>query len=133
MSGWWVRLFACFTIALCLGCSDTPDLPELAPPAQGLDALREIYEYIQDSKLPLPKKPADFDEYLDSLPGAYDRIKNGEITVAWGFGLSKAPAAAKQVLAYETKAATEGGSVLLRDGTVKQMTAAEFNAAPKAK
>jgi hypothetical protein len=37
------------------------------------------------------------------------------------------------VVAYEKKVPTEGGHVLLQDGTVKQMTAAEFQSAPKAK
>jgi hypothetical protein len=36
------------------------------------------------------------------------------------------------VVAYEKKAETEDGWVLLQDGSVKRMTAAELQAAPKA-
>ena len=91
------------------------------------------YRYIEYSKLPLPRKPEDFSDYVDSMPTACERIKQGDYVVAWGVGRSTAPGAADQILVYEKKAPTDGGAVLLRDGTVKQMTAAEFNAAAKAK
>jgi len=93
----------------------------------------EVYKYIDYSKLPLPKSPADFNQYQDSMLNAFERINKGDYVVVWGVGLSKSPAAANQILVYESKAPTEGGAVLLRDGTVKQMTAAEFGAAPKGK
>ena len=93
----------------------------------------DVYKYIEYSKLPLPRKPEDFNDFIDSMPNALERIKQGEYVVALGIGRSTAPGGAQQVLVYEKKAPTEGGAVLLRDGTVKQMTAAEFNAAPKAK
>jgi hypothetical protein len=38
-----------------------------------------------------------------------------------------------EVIAYEKVAPTDGGYVLLTTGEVKEMTAAEFQAAPKAK
>jgi hypothetical protein len=88
-----------------------------------------VYRYIEYSKLPLPRKPEDFSDYVDSMPIAFERIKQGDYVVAWGVGRSTAPGAAEQILVYEKKAPTEGGAVLLRDGTVKQTTAAEFNAA----
>jgi hypothetical protein len=92
-----------------------------------------MYRYIEYSKLPLPRKPEDFNDYVDSMPTALERIKQGEYVVAWGVGLSSAPGAGNQILAYEKKSPAEGGVVLLRDGTVKKLTAAEFAAAPKAK
>jgi prepilin-type processing-associated H-X9-DG protein len=36
------------------------------------------------------------------------------------------------ILAHEANAQTNGGIVLMADGSVRQMTAAEFQAAPKA-
>ena len=92
-----------------------------------------VYKYIEYSKLPLPRKPEDFSDFIDSMPTAFQRVKEGEYVVVWGVGRSAVPGTSGQVLAYEKKVPTEGGAVLLRDGTVKQMTAAEFNAAPKAK
>ena len=116
-----------------LGCAREP-LPPPAPSAEeGLKELSRVYEYIEYSKLPLPKKPEDFRDYWDSLQAAFDRIQQGELVVAYGVGRSTAPGAASQILVYEKNAPTAGGAVLLRDGTVKQLTAAEFAAAPKAK
>jgi hypothetical protein len=122
-----------FALLILLGCEGTPKPP---PPPSAEDGLKElvgIYKYIEYSKLPIPSKPDDFNDYIDTMPNGLARIKQGDYVVAWGVGRSAAPGAANQILVYEKKAATEGGAVLLRDGTVKQMTAAEFAAAPKAK
>jgi hypothetical protein len=59
-------------------------------------------------------------------------LRSGEIGCVWGTILSTAANASSAVLAYEKKAATEGGWVLMQDGKVKRMTASEFQAAPKA-
>jgi len=115
------------------GCARAPQPP---PPPSGEDGLKEmvgVYKYIEYSKLPLPRKPEDFNDYVDSMPIAFYRVKDGEYVVAWGVGRSASAGAGEQVLVYEKKTPTEGGAVLLRDGTVKQMTAAEFSAAPRAK
>jgi len=109
-------------------------MPPPAPSAEeGIQELVNVYRYIEYSKLPLPRKPEDFSDHWDSMPTAFDRIKQGDFIVAWGVGRSTAAGVGSQILVYEKKAPTEGGAVLLRDGTVKQMTAGEFNAAPKAK
>ena len=42
------------------------------------------------------------------------------------------PGLLKEIVAHEKNAPAEGGYVLLQDGSVKTMTAAEFAAAPKA-
>jgi hypothetical protein len=120
-------------LLLLAGCAGEPPPPPPPSAEEGLKELVEVYRYIDYSKVPLPRKADDFGDYWDSLPSAYDRIKQGEFVVIWGVGRSTAPGAANQVLAYEKKAPTDGGAVLLRDGTIKQMTAAEFAAAPKAK
>ena len=120
-------------IALCGGCAGEPPPPPPPPMEEGLKELAKVYQYIEYSKLPLPQKSEDFRDYWDSLQAAFDRVQQGELVVAYGVGRSTAPGAAGQILVYEKKTPTEGGTVLLRDGTVKQMTVAEFNAAPKAK
>jgi hypothetical protein len=106
------------------------------PPPSAEEALKElvgVYKYIEYSKLPLPRKPEDFSDYWDSMPTAFERIKQGEFIVAWGIGRSTAAGAGQQILVYEKNAATAGGGVLLRDGTVKTMTPAEFSATAIAK
>ena len=40
--------------------------------------------------------------------------------------------AAKRILAFETRAAKEGGWVMFQDGTIREVTAEEFAAAAKA-
>jgi hypothetical protein len=114
-------------------CASEPKPPPPPSAEEGLKEMVGVYRYIEYSRLPLPRKPEDFTDFWDSMPSAFERIKAGEFVVAWGVGRSTAPGAAEQILIYEKKAPADGGAVLLRDGTVKQMTAAEFNAAPKAK
>jgi uncharacterized protein (DUF2236 family) len=100
---------------------------------EGLKELVGVYRYIEYSKLSVPRKPEDFSDYWDSMPTAFERIKQGDYVVAWGVARSTAAGLANQILVYEKNAPTAGGAVLLRDGTVKQMTASEFAASPKAK
>jgi hypothetical protein len=114
-------------------CQSEPPPPPPPSAEQGLKEMVEVYRYLEYSKLPPPKKADDFNDYVDTMPTALERIKQGEFVVAWGLGRAAAAPAGKQVLAYEKKAPAEGGAVLLRDGTVQQMTAAEFAAAPKAR
>jgi hypothetical protein len=123
----------CLVLTVALGCVRAPQLPPAPSGEEGLQEMVGVYKYIEYSKLPLPRKPEDFNDFVDSMPTAFHRLKDGEYIVAWGVGRSSAPGAAGQVLVYEKKTPAEGGAVLLRDGTVKQMTPAEFGAAPKAK
>lgn len=119
--------------AMTLGCggSDTPK-------SVGLDQVRmteltELGDMLKslaaENKKP-PAKLADLAEFEPMIPSASPALRNGEVVYLWGTGyVAKGTA----IVAHEKKAPIEGGSVLLQDGTVKQMTAAEFAAAPKAK
>jgi hypothetical protein len=78
----------------------------------------------------MPANMAQMEAYDPLYPTACVGLVRGEIAYQWGVGLN--PAGKEKVLAYEKKAATDGGAVLMQDGTVKQMTAEEFKAAPKA-
>jgi hypothetical protein len=113
-------------------CNREPPPPPAPSAAEGLKEMVGVYRYIEYSKLPLPRKPQDFADYCDSMPTAFQRITQGEYIVVWGVGRSTVPGAASQILAYEKKAPSAGGAVLLRDGTIKEVTAAEFAAATKA-
>ncbi len=120
-------------LVLWAGCNRETPPPPMPSAEEGLQEIAKVYQYIEYSKLPVPQKAEDFRDYWDSMQGSFDRVQKGEFIVAWGVGRSTAPAAGTQIHVYEKKAPTEGGGVLLRNGTVKQMTAAEFSAAPKAK
>jgi hypothetical protein len=128
------RFLCCLAILILLGaCSSEPPPPTAPSAEEGLKEMARVYQYIEYSKLPLPQKAEDFRDYWDSMQGSFDRVQQGEFVVAFGVGRSTAPLPGVQILVYEKKAPADGGWVLLRNGTVKQMTAAEFATAPKGK
>ena len=77
-------------------------------------------------------RPWDEAVAYDSFEAALAALKSGEVGCAWGAGLKQGPEAAKRVLAFETRAAQDGGWVMFQDGTIRGVTAEEFAAAPKA-
>jgi hypothetical protein len=95
---------------------------------EALRELAEVYKYLVTQKAPPPRKLEDLAEYSGSLEGAMPLIRGGDIVVVWGLGHSSG---SSQVLAHERDAATSGGNVLLRNGTVKHMSADEFRAAKR--
>jgi hypothetical protein len=80
-----------------------------------------------------PSKLADVDRHQAMFSRGYAAVKSGDVVVLWGAVLKGESEVGKDeaVVAYEKNVPTAGGYVLLSAGTVKQMTAAEFNAAPK--
>jgi hypothetical protein len=108
--------------------SNTPAPPPAVETGEALQELAEVYKYLVAQKVPPPRKPEDLAEYSGSLEGAMPLIRSGDIVVVWGAGYSSG---SSQVLAYEKDAATSGGKVLLRNGTVKHMSADEFRAAKR--
>ena len=110
-----------------LGCAGTKATPSTS---QGkLEEVREMLKTLQSDKAKPPAKAADLGAVEPYLPTSAADLRSGEIVYVWGAGLSGGNA----VIAYDKKAPTDGGWVLLQDGTVKQMSAAEFSSAPKAK
>ena len=108
--------------------SNTPVAPPPVDTGEALKELGEVYKYLSAQKLSPPRKVEDLEEYEGTLAGALPKIKAGEIVVAWGLGYSSG---SSQVQAHAKDAPTSGGQVLLRNGTVKYMTASEFQAARK--
>jgi hypothetical protein len=119
-------VFACFVPA----CSNTTTTPTPPPIdlGEGLKELGEVYKYRATHRMPAPAKLDDLTEQEAAIPNAWQPIQEGQIVVVWKVSYS---ANATDVLAYVKDAATVGGKVLLRNGTVKQMTADEFRAAKK--
>ena len=111
-----------------LGCESKPT----ARPPSGKEKMEEIGQMLKtlaNDRQPPPAKPADLPNVEPFLVESANDLRSGEIVYAWGNGITPGGTA---VIAYEKKAANEGGWVLLQDGTVKQMSASEFQAAPKA-
>lgn len=116
--------------AVVIGCSGTTTPGPNAN--QGKLAMEEFSAMLK--QLPLdkrqpPTKMAEFEAVEPMVPSAGLLLKQKAIVYQWGQTLKEGSNA---ILVYEAKAETDGGWVLLQDGTVKKMTADEFKAAPKA-
>lgn len=102
-------------------------------PPTAADNLADLKEMLEELKAERKRPPASVAELrpLEPIhPMAVRQLTLGLTVYAWGVGLDPASPA---VLAYPKDAAEKGGPVLLQNGEVKTMTAAEFAAAPKAK
>jgi hypothetical protein len=122
-------LLLALALPACGGNSSESTAPA-RDPGEGLRELGEVYQYRAAQRQPAPAKIEDLGENQGALDTAWPLVQDGTIVVIWKAGYA---ANSAEVLAYEKTAPTQGGKVLLRNGTVKQMTADEFRAAPKAK
>jgi hypothetical protein len=119
--------------ALATGCGGQPGAEADATPGQR--ALTELAGVLPLLPKP-PTKVGDLAPYRDAAPFAYESVRTGDVVVVWGVAMPGEGDAGKgttDIVAYEKDAPTAGGFVLLHNGTVKKMTAAEFQSAPKAK
>jgi hypothetical protein len=96
-------------------------------------ALKDLAEFLKnlpaDGKKP-PTKMKEFEPLEPMAPVASEALRKDEIVYLWGVGYDSASAS---VAAYEKKTPSEGGYVLLQNGSVKKMTADGFKAAKMAK
>jgi hypothetical protein len=118
------------------GCSRTPADPNAGP--SRADELNEVAGMLRDFSAAFnrgPSRAADLIQYENAYPFGGRALRSGDIVVVSGAtvaGEGEAATAAAAVIAYEKKTPSEGGYVLLQNGTVKEMTAEEFKAAPQA-
>jgi len=122
----------CLLILACLpfffGCGSPTRPTEGGPPASTyLTDIKLLLERFEQDKKRAPARSADFIEYEPSFPGAVRKLSSGDVVYAWGNPLGSGTS----ILAYGKNVGAEGGPVLLADGTVKEMTAAEFASATK--
>lgn len=120
------------------GCG-SPQATEPTAEAQRKQALQEVGEmyrmYVATTKK-APTKVGDLQGTQVAAPAGYNALKNGDIVVKWGTALTDTSEegskdSADEVLAYEKAVPTGGGDVLMKNRTIKTMTADEFKAAPK--
>jgi hypothetical protein len=132
-----VRRAACLLLAVGLvGCSSGKQSDKVDTPTTG-DALLEVASMIRDyasTHNHPPAKVADFAPYEHLYIHGYKAVKSGDVVVIWGATVAgEGGGGSESVIAYEKTAPDSGGAVLMENGKVKQMTAAEFGSAPKAR
>lgn len=98
-----------------------------------LSDLKTLLEAVKSGQQKAPKSAAEMAAIEPMYPAAGAFIQNGSIEYVWGTALASGPDAGKRMVGFETKAAKEGGFVLLQDGTLKEVSAAEFGGLEKAK
>jgi hypothetical protein len=81
-----------------------------------------------------PRQASDLAPYEAGAPLGYRAVVANEIVIVWGATMpgEGEGGGTEAVVAYQKKAPTEGGWVLLQNGKVLEMTADQFQAAPKA-
>lgn len=92
-----------------------------------------LHNYNAASPTAPPRQPEDIQPYLEPTP--YAELRTGKFMVVWGASIEKmyqAGTLEQHVLAYEAEVPERGGAVLMADGSVRDMTPAEFQAAKKA-
>lgn len=134
----WRALVPAVVLAMAgvIGCGDGSTNPQGARGPSHKEALLDLAELLKGLSKERGKPPAtlaQLERYEPPHPGAVHGVRHKEVEYLWGAGIATGGAASTTVVAYETKAPAEGGWVLLQDGSVKEMSADEFKAAPKAK
>ena len=116
--------------ATAVGCGGSGELQTADQEKAALEDLAQFLKNLPAEGKKPPARMAEFEPLEPMAPMASESLRNGKMVYLWGAGLADGGTA---VVAYEKRAETESGWVLLQDGSVKQMTAAEFKASPKAK
>lgn len=88
-----------------------------------------MYQHFVKSHEKPPHQLSDLasKQYEGISPAAVRDLQKGTFVVVWDIQGNDSGT----VMAYEKDAPTQGGAVLMADGTVRQMTADEFKAAKK--
>jgi hypothetical protein len=109
------------------GCGNPPVDSEKAQENRELNDIFACYmHYARNHEQP-PRQLSQLNAYKQGHPGGIAALTAGKYKVAWGVKDRDA----ETVLAYEKDAPTQGGAVLMADGTVKQMSAEQFQAVSK--
>lgn len=128
----WGYLLTAAVLAFGAGCGDTASVNPQDQGPSTKDALEDLAALLKASAEEKKRPPANL-AGLEPYEGVYLSATLGihqkRIVYLWGTALTGGTA----VVAYDANIASAGGFVLLQDGTVKEMSAAEFQAAPKAK
>ncbi len=122
-------LCLCVCVLGCGGAGTGQKGDDTIPTQPALAEVAELVkQHIQEKNRP-PARLQDLEPYEPGLIIGYEGLKRGAVVLFYGASIT---ANANTVLAYEKDVPTQGGYVLMQNGTVKRMTAEEFKKAPKA-
>jgi hypothetical protein len=98
-----------------------------------LEEVGGLYLSASNLKKKPPTSIKDLAKNRDVFMNGYNALERGEVVVYWGVTATPGDPAgtADEVLAYKADVPTNGGPVLLKNLTIKTMTAEQFRAAPK--
>jgi hypothetical protein len=121
-------------LGLCVACGGVQQAAARSKRVNDMKMIGIAYYNFHDANNKPPSNAQDLLTIDPTVGPAVALIQSGEVIFIFDAKLSDMmqQGSSNVVLAYEAKAPNSGGVVLLGDGSVKQMTAAEFQAAPKA-
>jgi hypothetical protein len=131
------RLVLLLLAALLTGCSDSGK-KSVTQVASKNDLMLEVVGLIRShcaARGKGPQKISDLAPFETEYHLGFQAVKNGDVIIVWGgtvAGEGSNSSNTGAVVAYDKDATTSGGEVAFENGTVKKLTAAEFQAAPKA-
>src|SRR5215471_14826801 len=119
MSRVFCTLVALVAVGLLSGCGDSRKAARGAGASlkDPLDELGQMLKGLADEKRKPPAKLAEMEAIEPTIPLAAPLIRSGELVYLWG---AEYASGSNKVAAHEKKAPTDGGWVLLQDGTVKE-------------
>lgn len=122
-----------FLFTFSFGCSGELGKPANKKEAEGTSNLRELGEMLRLVGKPV-SKASELVSFKGQFEDTFQLVDKGEIIVVWGARMpNEGSPGTADIVAYLKKVPTEGGLVLLLNGTIKQMSASEFVSANKAK
>jgi hypothetical protein len=109
------------------GCGQkaVPTDPEQSKRQTALKQIWDVYTSYVETKQRPPAGLADVKGYGTVFSEGLRAVREGRVVVNWGVA-DPTGAAAKQILAYDKDAPTQGGLVVFGDGTIKEVTPEEF-------
>ena len=127
-----IRLIALMSCCLVLaGCGTTSSGTIPGVPQGASEAIVQTRDMLLESAInvmPLDKQQ-DLTSFEAKFPTAAAAVKDKSVVIVWGQsfkeGINKESA---KIIAYEAKAATDGGWVVKEDGELYQLSAADFTA-----
>jgi hypothetical protein len=122
-----ILLFVPLTVGIS-GCGGNSSDPEVASQRHELNEIYAMYShYLKKNEQP-PRSLTDLESYAMVNPSGYRVLQEGKYQFIWGVKNKDS----STVLAFSKETAAQGGSVLMANGSIRSMSAAEVQAVSQA-